>query len=226
MSALDQKIDDLYAQPLDGFVAARTALAKTLTGADAARVRALAKPTLVPWAVNQVYRHARSLFDAVTATGSRLRRAQVAALEGRKADARTASDEHRRAVAEAVREAVRLAGAAGSKPSPEALMRTLEALSLSPMPAETPGRLTRPLQPSGFEALGGLTVKAIPVPSAAQTAAARRTSRKEEEARRKAAAAQRKHDAGVKRAEAALERARQRMRNAEAQLRETRKREP
>jgi hypothetical protein len=91
---------------------------------------------------------------------------------------------------------------------------------------DAPGRLTRPLQPSGFEALGGLTVKPIPVPSAAQTAAVRRTARNEEEARRKAEAAQRKHDAELKRAEAAVARARQRVAKAEALLRETRKREP
>ena len=97
-------------------------------------------------------------------------------------------------MADAVREAVRLADAGGSKPSADALMRTFEALSLSATPMDAPGRLTRPLQPSGFEALGGLTVKPIPVPSAAQTAAARRTARNEDEARRKAEAAQRKHE--------------------------------
>jgi hypothetical protein len=226
MSALDAMIDDLYRQPLDAFVDARNALAKTLSGDDAKQVRKLAKPTVVPWAVNQVYWHARPLFDAVMKTGERVRVAQVAALEGRKADVRGASEEHRRAVADAVREAVRLADATSSKPSPEMLMRTFEALSLTPESAKTPGRLTRPLQPSGFEALGGLKLKAIQVPSAAQTAAAKKASKQEEEARRKAEAAQRKHDAEVKRAEAALERARQKMAKAQALLRETRNREP
>lgn len=226
MSALDAHIDNLYRQPLDGFVPGRTALAKTVTGPDAKRVRALIKPTVVPWAVNQVYWRARPVFEAMVAAGSRVRKAQVAALEGRKADVRTASEEHRRAVVDAVREAVRLADAGGAKPGPDALMRTFEALSLSATPLEAPGRLTRPLQPSGFEALGGLTVKAIPGPSATQTAAAKRASKKEEEARRKAEAAQKKHDADIKRAEAALERARQKMAKAQALLRDTRNREP
>ncbi len=219
VSSLDDQIDDLYRQPFDAFIEARTALAKTLSGADAQRVKRLAKPTVVPWAVNQVYWQARRVFDVLLDTGASLRKAQVAALEGRKADVRAASDAHRRAVADAGAEAVRLADAAGSKPSPDALMRTFEALSLAPTPAEAPGRLTRPLQPSGFEALGGLKLKAIPAPSAASTAAAKRAAKKEEDA-------QRKHDAEIKRAEAALERARQKMAKAQALLRETRNREP
>lgn len=227
MSALDAKIDDLYRQPLDAFVTERAALAKSLTGPDAQRVRRLVKPTVVPWAVNQVYWHARPVFDALVTTGSQVRKAQVAALEGRTADVRAASDAHRRAVADAVKEALRIADAGGSKPSPDALMRTFEALSLAPTPSEAPGRLTRPLQPSGFEALGGLALKAVPnAAAAARTAAARRLSKKEEAARRKAEAAQRTHDAEVKRAEAALARAQQRMAKAQALLRETRKREP
>jgi hypothetical protein len=226
MSALDSKIDDLYRQPLDTFIEARTALAKTLSGDDARQVKKLAKPTVVPWAVNQVYWHARPLFDAVMTTGGRVRKAQVAALEGRKADVRAANEEHRRAVVDAVREAVRLSAASGSQPSTDLLTRTFEALALAPEPPEPPGRLTRPLQPSGFEALGGLKVKPAPAPSAAQSAAAKRASKQEEEARRKAEAAQKKHDAEVKRAEAALERARERMAKAQALLRETRNREP
>src|SRR5438132_8944216 len=99
MSALDGRIDDLYQQPLSEFTSARNALAKSLTGADAKRVRALAKPTVVPWAVNQVYWHARAAYDRLMKSGERLRTAQIAALEGRRADVRTASDAHRRAIA-------------------------------------------------------------------------------------------------------------------------------
>ena len=99
------KIDDLYRAPLNEFTGARNALAKTLSGDDAKRVRALAKPTLVPWAVNQVYWHARAAFDRLMKSGERLRKAQIAALEGRSADVRAASEAHRHAIAEAVGEA-------------------------------------------------------------------------------------------------------------------------
>ena len=47
MSALDDKIDELYALPLADFTAARNALAKTLKGDEAAAVKRLEKPSVV-----------------------------------------------------------------------------------------------------------------------------------------------------------------------------------
>src|SRR5262249_33512333 len=136
--SLESKIDALYQQPLAEFTAARATLAKELSGADASRVRKLKKPTIVPWAVNQVYWHARTLFDRLRTTGARVREAQIAALRGRAVDMREAAEVHRGAVADAVAAAERFAGATGSHPSPEALMRTFEALSLATEPAEAP----------------------------------------------------------------------------------------
>jgi hypothetical protein len=162
MSALDAKIDDLYSRPLSEFTAARNALAKTLSGADAARVKALAKPAVVPWAINQVYWHARPVFDRLLKAGEHLRRAQIAALEGKSADVRSAAAAHRAAIADAVKEAERLAAAVGSHPAPDALTRTLESLSLAPKPPADPGRLTEMLQPSGFEALAGIGIATGP----------------------------------------------------------------
>ena len=164
-SALDTKIDELYQQPLNEFTGARNALAKTMGGDDAKRVRALAKPTLVPWAVNQVYWRARAAYDRLMKTGERLRKAQIAALEGRSADVRAASEAHRHAIAEAVAEAERLAASAGSKPGADLLARAFEALSLATEPPESPGRLTQTLQPAGFEALMGVK----PQPGAAKS---------------------------------------------------------
>jgi hypothetical protein len=158
VSAVDNKIDELYQQPLAEFTGARNALAKTLSGADAQRVKALAKPAVVAWAANQVYWRARALYDALMKSGERVRKAQIAALQGKATDIRGANEDHRRAVAAAVAEAERLAAAAGSKPSPDALTRTFEAMSLTPHPPDPPGRLAEPLQPgTGFEALAGIT---------------------------------------------------------------------
>jgi len=158
VASLDDAIDDLYRQPLAEFTGARNALAKTLSGADAARVKALTKPAVVAWAANQVYWHARPAFDAMMKSGERVRKAQIAALQGKAADIRSANEEHRRAVSAAVAEAERLASSAGSNPSPDALTRTFEAISLTPHPPDPPGRLTEPLQPAtGFEALAGIT---------------------------------------------------------------------
>ena len=157
MSALDDKIDDLYRLPLGEFTAARNALAKSLKGDDAKRVRALEKPTVVPWAVNQVYWRARSTYERLMTSGEKLRAAQIAALEGRGADVRAASEAHRRAIADAVAEAERLSAEAAAKPGADSLARTFESLSLAGTAPKTPGRLTDALQPAGFEALAGIT---------------------------------------------------------------------
>lgn len=218
MSSLDAKIDELYRAPLGEFVAARTALAKTLSGDEAKRVKALAKPTAVPWAVNQVYWQTRGVYDRLIKSGEKLREAQVAALGGKKADIRAATDVHRKAIAEAVQQAETFAAADGAHPAADALLRTFEAISLASEPLETPGRLTRPLQPAGFEALAGVRV-------APQIIKKVEAKREEEErnkptaaAIKKAEATRKKHEAEVRKAEAALERARFKMAEAAAVL--------
>jgi hypothetical protein len=52
--SLDSRVDELYQLPLDEFTAARNALAKSLKGEEAESVKRLQKPTIVPWAVNQL----------------------------------------------------------------------------------------------------------------------------------------------------------------------------
>jgi len=220
-------IDQLYRGPLTEFTAMRNALVKEHRGADASLIRKLAKPTVVAWAVNQVYWHARKTYDELIESGEKLRKAQIAALEGRHADIRAAGDAHRRAIADAVKEAERLAEQSGSHPSPDALVRTFEALSLAAEPPETPGRLTKELQPAGFEALTGVTpqpalrsafASSLREPSAGKRAESQSSAKareREETARRRAAeeekAAQqaaRKRDAEIRKAEAAVEEAR------------------
>jgi hypothetical protein len=212
-----QQIDDLFQLPLAEFTRARNALVKTLRGADATHVRTLAKPTVVAWAVNQVYWRARAAFDRLMKAGARLRKAQIAALTGKSTDLRDANDEHRKSLAEAVREAERIASDAGAHPSADGLMRTFEALSLAKDPPEHPGRLSDALQPAGFEALAGVTPTVRPKvhqPSAAEL----RTRAAEEKSR---AAEERKRAAEIKKAEAALERAKAKMRAAAEVLRRT-----
>ncbi|HEY2906011.1 MAG TPA: hypothetical protein VGJ29_08925 [Vicinamibacterales bacterium] len=218
MSALETKIDDLYSRPLSEFTSARNALAKTLSGADAARVKALAKPAIVPWAINQVYWHARPVYERLLKAGERLRHAQIAALEGKSADVRSAAAGHRAAIADAVKEAERLAAAVGSHPAADALTRTLESLSLAPKPPADPGRLTEMLQPSGFEALAGIGIATHPkLEGKRQKEKVRPDEKaqrhqgdalKEERAQQaREAAAARAREAEIKKAEAALARA-------------------
>src|SRR5215210_1151348 len=160
VAMLDSEIDDLYRKPLNEFIPARSALAAEHKGEDGRRIKALKKPTLVPWAVNQVYWHARPIFDRVQASGAELRRAQIAALEGRKADVQSAAAAHRNAIGSAVERAMTLAKAAQTNPDRDAVARTFEALSIASEPPEPPGRLTQPLQPGGFELLAGVEPKA------------------------------------------------------------------
>jgi hypothetical protein len=159
VAALESTIEDLYKEALGNFVARRDAVARTLTGADAKRVKTLRKPTVIPWVVNQLYWRARPTYDRLKTSGSRLRAEQIAALKGRSADVRSASETHRKALAAAAKEGLRLASAAGLHPSADELTRTLEAVSLAPELPEPEGRLTKVFQPAGFEALMGVEVK-------------------------------------------------------------------
>ena len=164
--SLDSRIDELYQLPPDQFTAARNALAKTLKGDEARQVKQLRKPAAVPAAVNQLYWKARMIYQRLMKAGEQLRDAQVAAIEGRRADLRAARDAHRDAVATAARQAVRLAGQSGSPPAADPLARMLEALSLSAERPAAPGRFTELLQPAGFEALSGIQPSARPASSA------------------------------------------------------------
>jgi hypothetical protein len=225
MAAVESTIDDLYKRPLGEFVAERTRLAKTLAGPEAQRVKALKKPTLVPWAVNQVYWHARPVYDRLAKSGAALRSAQVAALSGRPADVRGASEAHRKAIAEAVAEGMRLASRADAHPGAEELARLFESVSLTPDPPESPGRLVRTFAPPGFEALAGITIKpaarerpapppvrsapsAVPSrPSLVTSAPAVRVAENTRRRERERAAAERRKRAAIQKAETALRRA-------------------
>lgn len=212
MPDLDRQIDELFQLPLAEFTSARNALAKTVRGADATRVRTLGKPTVVAWAINQTYWRARHTFERLMKAGERLRAAQIGALTGKAADLREAGEAHRKALADVVKEAERIASEAGSHPSPDALTRTFEALSLAKDRPEHPGRLADALQPAGFEALAGVrpTVRLKPDATPAKKEPDRRAIEEEKKRQRE-----------IKKAEAALARAKAKMRLAEAALKRT-----
>lgn len=164
-STLETQIDELYQLPLSEFTAARNALAKSLKGGERDRVKHLQKPTAVAWTVNQLFWRARPVYDRVVESGARLRAAQIAALKGRAADVRTIAADHRAVVGEAVRTATALARSQDVHVSDD-LARMLEALSLAAKTEDHPGRFTVALQPSGFEALAGITPAGAAAPSA------------------------------------------------------------
>jgi len=215
--ALDDRIDELYQLPLSEFVAARTALAKSLDKEAARQVKALQKPTVVPWAVNQLFWSARPVYDALMKSGAALRKMQLSSLKGHRVDVRETADAHKEAVRAAVREAERLAAKDGAHPDRDALARTFEALSLTAdAPPDPPGRLIAPLQPPGFEALAGVAIKAPPprereqrpAPQKAERESAAGRAAEERRLREEAATRERQRAEAIQKAERELEQTR------------------
>jgi hypothetical protein len=158
---IEGAIDDLYQRPLTEFTSARNALAKTLPPAEAGRLKKFTKPTPPAWIINQVYWRSRSVYQRLIEAGTALRTSQLNVLAGGGRDRlQRATEVHRKAVADALHQALRHAAAAGLRPQPDSLSRSLEALSLAAAPPDPPGRLTDVIAPAGFEALTGVIVTA------------------------------------------------------------------
>jgi hypothetical protein len=227
---LDALIDELYRLPAAGFTAARNALAKTLGRDDAARVRTLEKPLLVPWAVNQLYWHARPTYDRLMRAGQALRRAEVAALEGGKTEAKALTTAHRAALADATSRALQIALDHGLRAPADVLTRMLETLSLTATPPGRAGRFTQVLQPAGFEALAGVQPVATPTPTSNPSAASARIqprvsprgSSATDADRLRAMAARSAAEAQLRTAKSAVAAAEEADQRAETQLREAR----
>jgi hypothetical protein len=174
--ATEDAIDGLYQLPLDQFTSARNVLSKG-AGVDAARIRALTKPPIAAWAVNQLYWRDRNTWDALIAAAEGARRTHKAVLSGRSGDVRAASKVHDDAVEVALKATLALLGKAG-QPVTDATKQSV-AVTLRALPSEEPpGRLTRTLQPGGFEALAGLAIapgtgRPRPAAPPARTAAAK-----------------------------------------------------
>lgn len=152
--------DELFGLPPEEFVAARDELARRLRRegeAEAAkRIKALRRPPLSAWAVNQLARGPEGGLGELLATGERLRAAHQAALAGEgAAELRAAAKAEREAVAALVLAALELLREAGH-PTTDAtrdrVAATLHAAAASPEAAELVGggRLTADLDPSGF----------------------------------------------------------------------------
>src|SRR6185436_8887237 len=87
---LEDEVDALFKLPLAEFTGARNNLAARLKregrANDSNRVKALAKPSLSAWAVNQLHWKHREAFDRLLVTSQRFRQASHTA--GRIADLR------------------------------------------------------------------------------------------------------------------------------------------
>jgi hypothetical protein len=156
---LESDIDQLYKLPVTDFTKARNALAKDLAGEARAKVRALGKPSVPAWAVNQLYWQDRAAYESLVKAAEQLRTAHRAVISGRKADLRKPTEAHRAAVQKGlqkVRAILQQSSLSESSATLNAVTRTLEALPTS----GPPGRLATPLQPAGFDILAGVKPRA------------------------------------------------------------------
>jgi hypothetical protein len=242
-SSVEDDLDALFQLPLAEFTAARNALAARLKKAgqssEAEQVKALPKPSLPAWTVNQLYHRKRDAFDRLIATGERFRQAQASHLAGKSADIRGPLEARRAALSELAKLAAATLKQAGSNPNPDTMRRittTLEALSTYGALPDAPrgGRLTDDVDPPGFETLAALVPRigksnagtgpsrVIPFQQTSRPAkAGKRKTTPEEDARR--AAEERKEQiaaakAAVQEAERTLRDARKDVHQAEEAL--------
>jgi hypothetical protein len=159
----DQDVDALFRLPLAEFTGARNVLAAQLKkngrGDQAADVKALGKPSVSAWAVNQLYWNHREVFDKLLASGERFHKAQSARSGAKVADMRTALDARRDALTKLSDLAAQVLRGAGHSPSPDTIHRittTLEGISAYASRGDGPqlGRLTHDVDPPGFESFG------------------------------------------------------------------------
>jgi hypothetical protein len=173
-------VDRLFALPLEEFTAARDTLVKQLRSEnrrdEAAEVAGLRKPVVAAWVVNRLVREhrkdARALVDSAAAIRS-----------GRKG-----GDERLRASLDVLLRAARDLLASDGREPGDAVLREV-ATTLRAGAAEDPevlmaGRLTRPLEPSGFAAMEGAKLSAAPARKADGGRSTPRRTARLDEARR------------------------------------------
>ena len=160
---LEEDLNDLFKLPLAEFTGARNTLAAQLKQSgranDASLVKALAKPSISAWAVNQLYWNHRDEYESLLAAASRFRKAQTSGGAGKVADMRRALDGRRDALSRLSDLVASLLRDAGHNPTSDTMLRitrTLEAISAQASISDgpTPGRLTKDVDPPGFESLG------------------------------------------------------------------------
>ncbi|MSO62692.1 MAG: hypothetical protein EXQ50_11485 [Acidobacteria bacterium] len=159
---LDEQIDQLYQLPLAGFTPARNALAKG-AGPRANEIKRLEKPNAAAWAVNQLFWRERPIYDELIEASQQLRAAYREQLAGKSPDVRGAEATHKAAVRRATQTAGAMVEADGSKASDGVMAAVRETLDILPT-TDPPGRLTKPLRRTGFEALEGFIIAAKPRP--------------------------------------------------------------
>jgi hypothetical protein len=127
-AASEQRLDDLYREHPERFVAGRDQLARDLRDAgdrdEAQRVKKLRRPTVGAWLINRAALEAPERLEEFADASRRLEEAQARALEGKDegaAEWRTAAARERDAIGAVIDVAERLAREAGYPASGQAL---------------------------------------------------------------------------------------------------------
>jgi hypothetical protein len=156
---MPKSIADLFAVPLEGFVAARNTLAKELKAAkqleESAEVAALRKPSKTLWLVNQLARRHPKQLEAFIDATAKVRHAQQKGVGVREAMA-----------------AQRDALSHLTKLEPQADVQLLQSAAMSEPEALGEGRLLHEIEASGFDALIAAGVTAPPPPEPKKPTAA------------------------------------------------------
>jgi hypothetical protein len=156
---LEAELDRLFALKPGEFVSARNELAAHLKASGdapaAARVKALKRPSVPAWAVNQLRFATPRLVAGLLASGDRLR--------SRSPDMPSVMQARREAVSDARKKSAELLVAAGHSATPQMMQRvssTLEALATygNAPDRDVAGRLMEELPAPGFDELAALGV--------------------------------------------------------------------
>jgi hypothetical protein len=166
--ALESELDVLFQLSPHEMVDARNALAARLKKAgerDASlRVKSLKRPAPAAWAINQVFFCERELLEAARLQVVQMRELQATDGIDRQqlAAAATAQRATLQAIVDAALRHCAAAGVATGAMQERRVFTTMQGW-LAGNGAEAPGRMTRELEPSGFEAIGLLgTPAALP----------------------------------------------------------------
>ena len=220
----ERDLDRLYGVPREEFTSARNELVRELQKAgrkdEAEEVRALKKPSVSAWAVNQLVRQHPHEVAGLVKAGDALRKAQRDVLAGKKgADVRVASRAQHELAGELVDAAREILEQAGAKATPTTAQRisgTLRAASSDPAAAKLlrKGRLSEDVESVGFGPLLHVAPqrkgRSRPQRDRARERAAAQKKRKREavaQARQEAAAARKAAEKAEREAKRARERA-------------------
>ena len=185
---IEQAAEDLYGLPPGEFTRARDARAKELrTGGerDAANaVKALRKPTVAAWALNQLTRRRKKDLAALLSAGDNLRAAQEELLAGGdRSGFQAAATEERALVARLAADAATMATEAGER-SGGLLEKVAETLHAAALDEETAKELRAGRLVREREAIGGFAAMAGAPPAKGRAAAPSKRTPKKSSAKR------------------------------------------